>query len=184
MVRLYHGTVIAFAKAILDKGIDVTINRNSELDFGMGFYFGDRDTAERLASSKAQDMMKAGSDREYTIPCVLALDVDLEQLRRCESLKFEKKNAEWLEFVFSTRHLRSETDYCLIEGPMADGAVDTIMGIYNRFPCFITKSIVCINFLRSEGKGHTQYVVKKQDSCNKNILVKGIVMIGEEDNYE
>ena len=171
---LFHGTVKAFAEAICENGIDVCINRDTELDFGRGFYFADRETAARLAERKAKEMKMAGRTGYYLVPVVLRLCVS-DGLLNCKNrLSFRKKNIQWLRFVFETRLNHRETKHDLISGPMADGAADTIMETYRKFTIFAVRWLVYAHYLMPEGKGHIQYVVKNQDMCDKYVHVLGI----------
>ena len=52
-----------------------------------------------------------------------------------------------------------------IEGPMADGGVDTIVGLYVDHPNVFTKFLVWMNFMWIDGHGHTQYIVKTPEAA-------------------
>lgn len=177
-MELFHGTIRTFAERIKSEGIDVAINRGVELDFGMGFYFSDRETATKLAIKKSEDMI-TGDDID-TAPVLLSLDVDIESLRKMRSASFPKKNRQWFRFVFDTRRTLVESEYDFIEGPMADGGVDTIVGLYTTHPNIFTKFLVWVNFMWIDGYGHTQYIVKTPEAAS--YVMTGEIM--EANNYE
>ena len=177
-MELFHGTIQSFAERIKTEGIDVAINKGVELDFGMGFYFSDRETATRLAIKKSEDMITR--DDINATPVLLGLDVDLEGLRNMKSIRFTRKNRQWFEFVFNTRRMLTESEYDFIEGPMADGGVDTIVGFYTDHPNFFSKLLVWANFMWIDGYGHTQYIVKTPGAASHVTI--GHIM--EVDDYE
>ena len=59
-----------------------------------------------------------------------------------------------------------ESEYDFIEGPMADGGVDTIVGLYTEHPNIVTKFLVWMNFMWIDGFGHTQYTVKTPEAAS------------------
>ena len=157
---LYHGTIRTFAERIVKDGIDVHINDGAELDFGNGFYFSDKVTASRLARLKAKEREEVGSPGEDRSPVVIKLNVDIKSLRQLRCVLFTRKDFKWFEFVFNMRCYRKEHGYDYIEGPMADGAIDSVMKQYRRRPGAILKFIVWLNYMGVTGLGHIQYVVK------------------------
>ena len=169
---LYHGTIRSFAESIVRDGINVNINRGAELDFGSGFYFSDRRTAIRLARSKEKEREKMKVPDEDTSPVVLRLYVDLDGLHRLKTHTFKRKGKDWFNFVFDTRCKKQENDYDLIEGPMADGAVNSVMGKYNSKPGIFRKFIVWINYMCIEGIGHVQYVAKTEKAVKYITIVE------------
>lgn len=48
---------------------------------------------------------------------------------------------------------------------MADGGVDTIVGLYVDHPNVFTKFLVWMNFMWIDGHGHTQYIVKTPEAA-------------------
>ena len=163
-MELFHGTIRTFAERIKRDGIDVTINKGVELDFGMGFYFSDEKTASKLAVKKSEDMI-AREDVDST-PVLLHLEVDINSLRQMKSISFTSKNRQWFDFVFAARSTLMESGHDFIEGPMADGGVDTIVGLYVAHPNIFTKFLVWANFMWIDGYGHTQYIAKTPEALS------------------
>lgn len=72
--KLYHGTVLSSARAIMSLGINTEINIGNELDFGYGFYLGDKVYARKIAMEKAQ-----GSPN--SVPVVMEYYVDFTGIK-------------------------------------------------------------------------------------------------------
>lgn len=158
----YHGTTMAYAKLILKYGIDPEKNAKSELDFGKGLYFSDKETAIKFAKRKA-DETKLWSDipdPDYTIPVIIPVEVNEKAFDNLKVLFFKKKTLRWCNFIFNTRLHHRETNNDVIIGPIADGAIDIIMSKVKHLPLFIAKAIAYIHFYGKDHRGHLQYVLK------------------------
>ena len=83
-----------------------------------------------------------------------------------KSIRFSRKDRQWFEFVFDTRRMLTENEYDFIEGPMADGGVDTIVGFYANHPNIFAKFLVWVNFMWINGYGRTQYIVKTPEAAS------------------
>lgn len=159
---LYHGTVLAFANAIKEKGIDTEKNKKAELDFGKGLYISDEETAVLFAQKKVTDIKtwKSIPNEMFLVPVVVPIEIDEGKFHSLKILELKKKNLKWLRFVYDTRKYHKETTYDIIVGAIADGAIDEIMSRVSIFPDVIARIVAYLHFLRKENKGHYQYVLK------------------------
>ena len=161
-MKLYHGTVMAFADVIYKEGIDTEKNAKSELDFGKGLYVSDIETATVFAKKKAKEIESWDDvpNKEFLIPAILPIEIDDDKIGKLNILEIKKKNLKWLRFVYNTRRNHTETKHDIIIGAIADGAIDEIMTRVEKLPNFIAKLIAYSHFLRRDNEGHFQYVIK------------------------
>ncbi len=113
----YHATSAKFFEKIMEKGVLADVNRNSELDFGWGFYL--------TANSKWAEKYAMGFENERIIEfCFKPRDLlgDSKNYRF-----FGKLDKDFAEFVFSNRmYFEKSPNYCvhnyeLVGGVMSDG---------------------------------------------------------------
>lgn len=115
---LYHGSNVAVEEPSLLKG-----RRN--LDFGMGFYTtGDFDQAAAWARRKT--ML-----RGFGAPTVTCYDMDESGLRQLKTLRFEKANKAWLDYIAGYRKgIAQPDDYELVIGPVANDQTTRTLTLY------------------------------------------------------
>lgn len=115
--KWFHATSARFFEKIIKEGIIADINRESELDFGYGFY---------LASSKEWTEKYAKGFDNARILEFHFKPIDI--LSGSKNYKFfESLNNDFAEFVFSNRMYFQESEdncfhrYDLVAGVMSDG---------------------------------------------------------------
>ncbi len=119
--KWYHATSAKFFRKIVKNGIIADINRNTELDFGYGFYLA-------ASLSWAQKYAKGFDDARIIEFHFRPVDI----LKGSKNYRyFDTLDEEFAEFVFSNRMYYSEsTDNCihtydLVAGVMSDGTQAT-----------------------------------------------------------
>lgn len=98
-VRLYHGTVEVFARAIVSGGAKVNLGRTGT-DFGPGFY---TTTLERQAKTWAHQL---AIRRKGTRAAVVAIEVDRDALASLDTLTFVRGDFDAEDFWSLVVHCR------------------------------------------------------------------------------
>ena len=109
-MRLYHGTDVRINKP------DLAFSR-AHKDFGRGFYLTQN---QRLAKDWAKMRNRAEAH-------VNTYDVTLEKIDTCNLhlKRFVTASAEWVEFVYNNREVKSFTHaYDIVIGPIADNGMN------------------------------------------------------------
>ena len=183
---LYHGTTILAFESIISKGILADINENTELDYGKGFYASfpeDISYAKAHAKNVTRDVLGIQNLKRNAV----LIKIEIDEKCFCDEFVFEKKNGKWVDFVFDTRYnyLNENIPYKIIIGPMADGAVDSLMQVYkknenNRSQIMnkLLKHIIKFCY-RLPFNMHRQIVIKDQAICNKIEIVRATTLKGD-----
>ena len=171
---LYHGTTLDAWKNIQKYDIDVFINNKRELDFGYGFYLGEKEYAKAVALEKAT----LGNEGEDSgVPVLLEFEIDIEEIiNNTESDKFmffERKSLSFAKCIFNNRYYCGK-DFLVADfviAPLADGNVNNIMSYYKEKQNLFRKWICYYNYLKPQYSKMKQYVFKKQGLCTiKNVV--------------
>lgn len=125
MIKLYHGTNVAFST------LDPSKSRNG-LDFGSGAYL-TPDVEQAWGMARRKQMVLGGRR------IVMEFDFDdsclLDPSAGC--LNFEAYNEDWTAFVLRNRNRawNFKHDYPVVSGPVADGVMPTVLEDYLKvFP--------------------------------------------------
>lgn len=179
----YHGTTYSNYLHILE-GVDVNINRcpGSELDFGYGFYLTDAFWyAERIARQNADNLKEIGKyDPKNDRPVVIKVEVDMDQIRSADGLILRKKDKDFLSTVFMARLAKAGRDTIhkdYVYGPIAGGACDRVVGLYEKKHTAIRKWWCKFNFMLPFGSWNAKQLVIKNQSlvgALKTVSVKRI----------
>ena len=110
---LYHGTNVNFDK------IDLLKSKPNK-DFGRGFYLSPNfDQAKNMAETKVEQL-------EYGHPIVLQYEVNVDDLKQLNVLRFDSYSEEWAKFILANRNNTSTKpahDFDIVIGPIADDRV-------------------------------------------------------------
>lgn len=101
-LRLWHGTTVPAAQAIIGEGPSVTASRDS-LDFGRGFYLTTRQS--QAISWARRQALRRGEE-----PAVVEWTMDYEDFSNCPKLSFAEGGStaqDFWEFVTANRRLCS-----------------------------------------------------------------------------
>ena len=171
---LYHGTTLDAWKNIQKYDIDVFINDKRELDFGYGFYLGEKEYAKDVALEKAT-LGNEGEDS--SIPVLLEFEIDIDKIiKNIDSdkfLLFKGKSLSFAKCIFENRYNCGKaflkTDFVI--APLADGNVNNVMSYYKEKQTIFRKLICYYNYLKPQYYKMKQYVFKKQGLCTiKNVI--------------
>lgn len=109
-MKLYHGSLEVVAKP------EIRLS-NRTLDYGRGFY---TTTDYAQAEQWAKRRLKNDTDGAY----VNVYEIDIETVRKVNTLWFDSPSEEWVDFVYSNRNDRSFTHkYDFVYGPVANDRV-------------------------------------------------------------
>ena len=115
---LYHGSNVEVKKPKL-------LPKVRALDFGSGFYM----TSDRQQAEKWAELMTRR--RKNGSPIVSVYELDEGQFKKLNVLRFQKPNADWLEYVTSNRigaDLRDNWD--IVIGPVANDNTMPVLNMY------------------------------------------------------
>ncbi|MCQ2081570.1 MAG: DUF3990 domain-containing protein [Lachnospiraceae bacterium] len=189
---LYHGTTLDAWENIQKYDIDVFINNNRELDFGYGFYLGEREYAKDVANEKAA---LGNKDEHSGIPVLLEFEIDIDNIVKTigldKCLLFKRKSLSFAKCIFNNRYNSGSSvlfaDFVI--APLADGNVNNVMRYYKEKQTIFRKWVCYFNYLKPQYFKMKQYVFKKQGLCTvKNItsvidLIEGR-MLYEQNNED
>lgn len=180
---LYHGTSIAAWENINKHGILADLNKETELDFGFGFYVSRKEDIG-YAKAHAKKVAKDAFGRTNLYRNAVVVKMELDETLIDSKLEFQNKDNDFIDFIFNTRmnYKNENLQFDVIVGPMADGAVDYAMSIYRKFPCRLVKCLVKLNYMLPFNN-HRQMVIKNQALCN-SIQVKEVKNLRGEVLYE
>ena len=170
-MNFYHGTSLNGWNNIRKKGINADINKNTELDFGKGFYASypeDISYAKKHALKVTREIL---GKKDITSNAVI-IEFEIDESLFENVLTFTKKDHNFLDFVFNTRlnYLNEDIMHDVVSGPMADGTVDSLMSFYICHKSSITAFIVKLCYWLPFNM-HKQIVFKTQSLCdNINII--------------
>lgn len=167
----YHGTSIIAVDNIL-RGIDSTINAKTELDYGQGFY-GSLEKDFQYARKHAVKVTKDSLGRKNVLENAVIVKCEIDDKLFKNPKYITKRDDEFIEFVFQTRknYLCENIPYDFIEGPMADGNVDSLMTFYKKHQKELAKRWVKFCY-KLPFNLHTQIVIKSQELCDKIKIVE------------
>jgi len=116
---LYHGSNVIVDKPML-------VEQNRALDFGNGFYTTENQIQALSFAEKVHRRRKEGK------PIVSIYDFDEETaFSICSSLRFNKPDESWLDFVSSHRNRSYQgNNYELIYGPVANDDIFLTFHLY------------------------------------------------------
>lgn len=121
-MKLYHGTNQTFDSIDLKKS-------KPNKDFGRGFYL----SAEYEQSiNMAKIKVEQQQDGE---PIVLVYEVDENEMKKLQILRFEEYNEEWAEFILANRNNTTGNavhQYDIVIGPIADDKVGVQLWRYEN----------------------------------------------------
>ncbi len=117
-MRLYHGSNMEVECPMIRKNLRA-------LDFGAGFYLtSSRNQAEKWARAVTKR-------RRQGSPTLNVYELDEIRMVELKTLKFEKANAEWLEFVVNNRkEIVSINNFDLVIGPVANDSTLPVIDDY------------------------------------------------------
>lgn len=125
MIKLYHGTNVAFAR------LDPSTSRDG-LDFGKGSYL-TPDLEQAWGMARRKQMVLGGRR--------IVMEFDFDDSCLCEPstgcLNFEDYNEDWTAFVLRNRNRiwNFRHNYPVVSGPVADGVMPTVLEDYLKiFP--------------------------------------------------
>ena len=109
-MRLYHGSTEMVATPQIRKP-------NRALDFGNGFY-----TTTDYAQAEQWARRRLGNIQSHA--CVNIYEVDIDAIRKANTLWFDAATEEWVDFVYSNRNNDSfDHNYDFVYGPVANDRV-------------------------------------------------------------
>lgn len=119
MITLYHGTTEIIEFPRVDAG-------RLGLDFGPGFYV-------TKILGQAEKWAQRTSRQRLEPPVVNIYEFDEVKARAYRSMRFEKYDSTWLEFVVACRSgYNPSEEYDYVEGGVAnDRVIDTVEGFIN-----------------------------------------------------
>ncbi len=176
---LYHGTSITAWENIRSSGIDSSINVDTELDFGHGFYGSfpeDIDYAVKHARKTTRNALGPFNLTNNSVIIEFEIDECLFDNPHC----FDTVDDDFIDFTFDTRfHYWDERiDYDAIIGPMADGLVSIAMKLFRLFPRNVVKRFVKWNYRLPFNK-HRQVAIKSQRLCDMIVIRKATNLKGD-----
>lgn len=174
---LYHGTTLDAWENIQKLGIDVLINAKRELDFGYGFYLGEKEYAIKVAIDKASIGNK---EDKSNIPVLIKFNINISDIVNTLSsidankvLVYPKRNLEFAKCVFENRYNKGKdvlsVDFVI--APLADGKVDDVMSYYKEKETLLRKAVCLYNYLKPQYSKMKQYVFKKQGLCSAKDII-------------
>lgn len=160
-LTVYHGTDEDSAAAIL-LGIDLSLCRDIEVDFGQGFYL-----TSLLPEAWHWAQIRASEKR--TTPRVLAFDLDREEAAKLgDHLTFTLASEDFFAFVAYNRrgsrhHARlgdpaadppvPPRHYDLVYGPVSQYPARTPMPGFDQICCLSKQAVNCLKRVRYEAAG-------------------------------
>ena len=116
-MKLYHGSLEVVEKPEIRQS-------NRTLDYGSGFY---TTTDYAQAEQWAKRRLKNHKDGAY----VNIYEIDIETVRKANTLWFDSPSEEWVDFVYSNRNDRNFTHkYDYVYGPVANDRVYAQFALY------------------------------------------------------
>ena len=145
-MKLYHGSNMA----VYEPQILIS---DRKLDFGTGFYLtSSLEQAERWAKLTAER-------RGIGVPTISVYEFDEAKLTELKTLKFEKANKKWLDFVVANRdNTINDQKWDMVIGPVAN---DRTMPVIRLFIAKVYTATEALRRLLPQ-KLHDQYTFKTQ----------------------
>jgi len=122
-IRLYHGTVMANANAIVKVGVDILKGRQTT-DFGRGFYA----TTDK---TNANEWARRKSARLGSEPAVVLLELDRVRLGRLQSIVFIRGSLHAAEYWSFVSHCRRGLPHRPRTGDFYDVAYGPVAKIWD-----------------------------------------------------
>lgn len=137
-MRLYHGTNMYFEE------IDLTKSKPNK-DFGRGFYLSaDYNQALNMAEIKVEQL-------RFGKPTILEFELDEKDMASLKTLRFDRYNEEWAEFIIANRKNRTPYpvhDFDIVIGPIANDRVGIQLWRYENQQINLSTLVERLQFMK------------------------------------
>ena len=119
-MRLYHGSTMAVRKPLVSRG-------RVNTDFGKGFY---TTTSQEQAEKWARIKKNRDEDVANARAVVSVYEFDESLFDNFNTMFFDGATVEWLDFVVANRKGNKESEFDIIQGPVANDKLYATISLY------------------------------------------------------